>query len=70
MTPADLHAQGFEVRDGALRAPDGSSVCFTPLNGRCFRLVVTLPTGSTVTAVVAALALKVGDPPPTAADTS
>jgi hypothetical protein len=50
---------GFDRRGDGLHAPDGSAVCFVPLDARCFRLVITMPNGGTVSAVVAALALKI-----------
>jgi len=63
MNARDLAALGFEERDGELRAPAGSTACFVPLEGnRCLRLVIALPTGGVVTAVVAAVALRSEEP--------
>jgi hypothetical protein len=45
MTAHDLAAQGFEERDGGLRAPGGARVSFTPLDARCYRLTIELPNG-------------------------
>jgi hypothetical protein len=59
MSVDDLLSIGFQDHAGALRAPAGSEVCFVPLDARCLRLVVTLPDGATVTAVVAGLAIKI-----------
>jgi len=63
MTAHDLVTLGFAQRDGDLLAPDGTRVCLVPLEGsRCFRLVVTLPTGGVVSLVTAAVAIKVEAP--------
>jgi hypothetical protein len=59
MTPSDLHALGFEVHGDVLRAPDGTGVNVTVLDARCFRLVITLPNGNIISAVIAGLAIKV-----------
>jgi hypothetical protein len=58
MTIDDLRALGFEQRGGALRAPAGTGVNLTALDGRCFRVTIELPTGGTVSAVISALALR------------
>jgi hypothetical protein len=49
---------GFERRGGDLRAPAGTGVSLTPLDGRCCRVTIALPTGDAVTFVVAAVALR------------
>jgi len=71
VTADHLIAIGFERCGGDLLAPDGSNVCFTPLNGRCYRLRIELPSGGAVSAVIAGLAIKVTPPdPPPKTDTS
>ena len=53
-------ALGFsQYADGALRATAGSTVTLTPTDDRFYQLVVTLPGGAMVTAVLAAVALKI-----------
>jgi len=64
MTADDLVNLGFARQGDDLRAPGGTRTCLVPLeNSRCFRLVVALPSGATVTAVVAAVALRVEGAP-------
>ena len=58
MNARDLTAIGFEDHGDALRAPEGSAVCFVPLDARCFRLSIRLPSGGGVECVVAAVALR------------
>jgi len=74
MNADQLIELGSAQRDGELLAPGGSNVCFTPLNGRCYRLRIELPSGGAVSAVIAGLAIKVEapppDPPPNETDTS
>jgi hypothetical protein len=58
MTTDELIAIGFEHHGDGLRAPGGTGVAVTPLNGRCLRFKIELPSGSVLSFVVAQVALK------------
>jgi len=58
MNVDDLVRLGFENRDGALRAPSGCSVSFVPLDARCYRVRIEMPSGGVLHFVVAAVAIR------------
>ena len=63
MNVTDLLDMGFAQHGGSLHAPDGANVCFIPLDdARCFRLVIKLPNGGAVNAVIAKVALRTEAP--------
>jgi hypothetical protein len=63
MSDRDLIAIGF-VADGnsTLRAPIGSVVTLTPVDGHFYRLAIAVPGGAELFCVVPAAALKTSKP--------